>query len=246
MAGLDNLDQGSLPDIFRRLRDLETQAGLNGSSIGALGLRVHSGGMITIENGGLTVTGTANIIGSLIASGTIDFTGDVTISGPLDVSGLVTLMSDLVVASGGKITAGSIELNPDGSAKFGSMEISPAGKITSGSAEINPDGSAKFGDTTVSAAGVITSGNTIIDPDASNGGFTFLTGGGVGGSGGSVLLRGDEDAGLLASDTADLFAGATQLSIGDGSVKIDGLPTISSVGANLYMDPSTRLVYRIV
>jgi hypothetical protein len=269
---IDNMAQGNLGDIFRRLRALEHASNQNNMAVGRGGIRVHNGGVITIENGGLVVTGTAEIIGSLIASGTIDFTGDVNISGPLDVSGLVTLMSDLVVASGGKITAGSIELNPDGSAKFGTMTISPAGKITSGSAEINPDGSAKFGtlqisstgkitsgtteinpdgsakfgDTTISFAGVIESGNTLIDPDDAMGGFTFNSGGGVGGNGGVVAVRGSGNAGLLTGTTAALFAGSTQVTVANGSVRFDGLPTVTGVEPNVYLDPSTGSLKRIV
>ncbi len=260
MAGLDDLSRGELEGILKRLRALETAAPLQNASIGAGGVRVHSGGVITIQNGGLYVTGTAEIIGTLIASGIIDFTGDVTISGPLNVTGLMTLAGDLVVASGGKITAGTIELNPDGSAKFGTMTISPTGKITSGSAEINPDGSVKFGtflidtagkvtlanDLNVTTGGKIVAGNTTISPSASNGGVEFVSGGGVGGNGGSVVVKGSSNAGLITGTSAALFAGATQLTVGDGSVVIDGLPEVSGVTSNLYMDPATRQVKRIV
>ncbi|MGY2747201.1 hypothetical protein [Arthrobacter sp. UYCu723] len=159
MAQVDNLNQGQLGALIRRIEKLERGTPVNNAAIGRSGLLVYGGGVITIENGGLYVTGTAEIIGRLIASGIIDFTGDVTISGPLDVTGLMTLAGDLVVASGGKITAGTIELNPDGSAKFGSMTISPAGKITSGSAEINPDGSVKFGTFLIDTAGKVTLAN---------------------------------------------------------------------------------------
>jgi hypothetical protein len=240
MAQIDNLAQGSLDDIFRRIRALEFATNQNNMAIGRDGLSVYDGGVITIENGGLKVTGTAEIIGRLLASGIIDFTGDVNITGPLDVSGLTTLMSDLTVASGGRIIAGTIELNPDGSAKFGTMTISPAGKITSGAAEINPDGSAKFGNTTVSSAGVIKSGNTLIDPSSSNGGFTFVSGGGVGGDAGAVLLRGSSNAGVLATDNASLFAGASSVDVRPDGVYVPGLPTTTEP-ANLYANASGKL-----
>jgi hypothetical protein len=161
-----------------RIRNLETASPMNNAAIGRGGLLVYGGGGITIENeGGLKVTGTAEIIGSLIATGVIDFSGDVTISGPLDVTGVMTLVGDLVVASGGKITAGTIELNPDGSAKFGSLTISPAGKITSGSAEINPDGSVKFGAVTIDTAGKVKVGSAMtLDPSVSSGALVFSNG----------------------------------------------------------------------
>lgn len=163
----DNLSRGDLGKIWKAIRDLRHATPLNKASIGRGGLRVHSGGVITIENGGLKVTGTAEIIGKLIASGTIEFNGPVKITGPLDISGLTQIMGDLRVLTGGKITAGSITLNPDGSAKFGTMTIDPTGKITSGSATINPDGSAKFGTMTVDPTGKITSGLFVLNPDGS-------------------------------------------------------------------------------
>lgn len=265
MGQINDLSQGNLTKIWDAIRKLQYSTSQNNMAVGRGGVTVYGGGGITIENGGLRVTGSAEIIGELIGSGVMTFTGDVNISGPLDVTGLVTLMSDLIVASGGKIQAGSIELNPDGSAKFGTMTISPTGKITSGSAEINPDGSAKFGtlqissagkitsgtteinpdgsakfgDTTISFAGVIDSGNTLIDPDDANGGFTFKSGGGVGGNGGAVVVKGSGNAGVLTNNTAEIFAGSTQITVANGSVRFTGLPTASGLEPNVYMDPVT-------
>jgi len=87
VAGLDDLSRGELADILRRLRQLETASPLQNASIGSSGLRVYGGGVITIENGGLKVTGSAEIIGALIASGTIAFTGTLTQSGPSTFTG---------------------------------------------------------------------------------------------------------------------------------------------------------------
>ena len=167
MAKIDNLAKSDLKDIWKAIRDLRHATPLNKASIGRGGLRVHSGGVITIENGGLRVTGTAEIIGKLIASGTIEFNGPVKITGPLDISGLTQIMGDLRILSGGKFTAGSIELNPDGSAKFGTMTVDPTGKLTSGEFELNPDGSAKFGSMTIDADGKIISGLFELNPDGS-------------------------------------------------------------------------------
>lgn len=162
MAGLHDLSAGGyFADRDKRQRAMETAAPLRNASIGAGGLRVHSGGMITIENGGLRVTGTAEIIGRLVASGTIEFSGEVTISGPLDITGLTQIMGDLILQAGGKFTAGTIELNPDGSAKFGTLTIDPTGKLTSGQATINPDGSAKFGQFDIAANGNLDSKGTL-------------------------------------------------------------------------------------
>ena len=142
MARIDNLDKGELRDLLRRVRALEKATPLNNASIGRNGLRVHDGGVITIENGGLKITGTAEVIGQLIGSGVLtwtgetnlegpteingdtDINGDTTVTGPfhvqgdtditgeLDVSGVMTLLANLIVGAGGKIKVGGMTLDP--------------------------------------------------------------------------------------------------------------------------------------
>lgn len=261
MAGLDDLSRSEISQIRRLLRELSMAAPLQNASIGAGGLRVYDGGVITIENGGLRVTGTAEVIGQLIASGVVDFTGDVTISGPLDVTGLMTLVGDLVVASGGKITAGSIELNPDGSAKFGSMTISPVGKITSGSAEINPDGSVKFGQLTIDTAGKVTAGGVTIDPSYLGGSVKFSNGTYVAATpNGAQLAKGTGGAVTVSDSQADLgvpgggsaIAKSTEMRLQFGTrtfvlnssgTFFAGLPTTTNPG-NLYISPTTGQAFR--
>jgi hypothetical protein len=243
----DNLNDSQVADIWKAIRDLQTASPNNNSAIGRGGLLVYDGGVITIENGGLVVTGEASIIGRLVASGIIDFTGDVTISGPLGVEGLMTLVGDLVVASGGKITAGSIELNPDGSAKFGSMTISPAGKITSGSAEINPDGSVKFGSLTIDTAGKVTAGGVSLDPSYLSGSLRFSNGTYVAATpNGAQMVKAGGGAVTVSSGQADLGVPGGGAVIADGSgVAITGISTTSNP-ANVYMDPSSGRLYRVV
>jgi hypothetical protein len=237
----DNLNDSQVADIWKAIRDLQTASPNNNSAIGRGGLLVYDGGVITIENGGLVVTGEASIIGRLVASGIIDFTGDVTISGPLDVEGLMTLVGDLVVASGGKITAGSIELNPDGSAKFGTMTISPAGKITSGSAEINPDGSVKFGSLTIDTNGKVTAGGMTIDPALFGGSIQFAAGGYLSGTASGPQLTGPSGNAFVyaKNGVAGIQAASVEL-VGDvtaqGGLKVTFPGTTTGVPANLYMD----------
>lgn len=234
MGLINDLTQGTVKEIFRRLRALENGAPMNNAAIGRGGIEVYDGGVIRITNGGLSVTGTAEIIGRLFASGIVNFTGEVTItgpldvSGPMDVSGLVKLMSDLEVHSGGRIKAGSIELNPDGSAKFGSMTISPAGKITSGSAEINPDGSAKFGSTTINPDGTIEFGPGLsVTPDN--------------GSGAAAIMNGASQI-VLTPDNPDYWAQFTGGAYFQGLIRGMGLRLSSlpetSEPANLHIDAS--------
>lgn len=246
MAMLDDPSRGEIPGILKRLRALETASPLRNASIGAGGLRVYDGGMITIENGGLRVTGTAEIIGKLIASGIIEFSGEVTISGPLDISGLTQIMGDLILQAGGKFTAGTIELNPDGSAKFGTLTIDPDGTLTSGEATINPDGSAEFGTLTIDADGTLKSGEATIKPDGSAkfGKFDIAKNGDLDSKGtldikGKSTLQDDlevKDGGKITLGSLELEPGnGGQINFRNGGITSDdfGLGIVNTVGIQL-------------
>lgn len=257
MGGINNLEGDSIPALIRRIERLENKISLSNSSIGRGGMRVYDGGVITIENGGLRVTGTAEIIGRLIASGLVTFIGDVVISGPLDVSGTVdvsgvmTVLNDLEIASGGLFKAGNIELRPDGSAKFGSMEIDPDGKIVSGSATINPDGSAQFGQFTIAANGDLDSDGSldINGPANLNNDLTVAPGktiklGGLtlentGTGGGTVNFPN----GSVSSSSllGMLLASAVAIEIGAPTIKLSGLPDVTGFTANVHIDGNGRL-----
>jgi len=243
MGLINNPNQSDIPDILRRLRALENAAPMNNGAVGRGGFEVYDGGVITISNGGLSVTGTATILGTLIASGIINFTGVVTISGPLTVSGLTTVTNNLVVASGGKITAGTIELNPDGSAKFGTMTISPTGKITTGTAEINPDGSAKFGNTNIDTAGRVKVGSSMtLDPTVSSGALVFSNGAQVFTDATTVQMFKGGSVVQIDSSSAKLQATGGYVNVDSAGVRLDGPlrnsspSTITGVSPNLYMD----------
>ena len=66
----------------------------------------------TMIGGDTQITGSLEIMGSTEVSGTLDVTGNMSTQGTLDVQGVTTLRNDLNVASGGKITAGSVEIDP--------------------------------------------------------------------------------------------------------------------------------------
>lgn len=120
-----------LSDLYAELRRLrrdvdrlQTATPLQNASIGSGGLRVYGGGVITIQNGGLSVTGFAQISGELRGNGTINWTGPVNFSGPVQITGtldvtastrlrgettiegIAKLLSELQVQ--GKITAGNV------------------------------------------------------------------------------------------------------------------------------------------
>ncbi|MGW9270806.1 hypothetical protein [Microbacterium sp. NPDC055599] len=134
---VDHLDlKMSYAQLVRLIKD-QTTALIQRSGIGSAGLRVHSGGFITIENGGLDVTGTATVAGILTGSGTFDWwgpsvlrgtvnvTGDLYTSGQMGIAGLltvagattlngaVTMNNDLTLGTG-RILAGPLRIDRAG------------------------------------------------------------------------------------------------------------------------------------
>jgi len=243
MGMINNLSQSMVSEIFRRLRALENAAPMNNGAVGRGGFEVYDGGVITISNGGLNVTGTATISGVLQANGTIAFTGTLTQSGPSTFTGTTNLngptnINGATTIAGNVTSTGTFTNN-------GPTNLNGATKTTG---TLSVEGVTTLqNDLNVTNSGKINAGNTRISPSASNGGIEFISGGGVGGNGGTVVVKGTGNAGLLSSAAVtSIFSGGSQLSVGDGYVTIDGLPTVSGVTSNLYMDPATRQIKRIV
>ena len=241
MGLIDNLSQSQIGEIFRRLRALENASPMNSGAVGEGGFEVYNGGVITISNGGLNVTGTATITGTLQADGTIaltgtltqsgpsTFTGDTKFNGPTHINGATDITGNTTVTGDFKVT-GPTHLE-------GATDIKGA---------LSVEGATTLkGDMTLTT-GKIKAGGLTIDPSASGGSVVFSGGGGVQGGSGPTVVKGAGNAGFISDTTAAVFAGASQLTVGDGYVKIDGLETVSGVTANLYMDPATRRVKRIV
>lgn len=239
---VDNLNQGTLNRILARLDKLERGTPMNSSAVGRGGILVHGGGGITIENGGLVVTGTATITGTLQADGTIAFTGTLTQSGPSTFTGHTT-MDGPVHINGATDINGATSVNGL-TTVTGDFNVNGPMKTT-GTLSVEGVTTLK-NDLNVTAGGKIKVGNVNLTPTATDGGLEFISGGAVGANGGAVVVKGTGNAGLITSSNAALFAGATQMTISDGSLSVVGLPTVSGVTSNLYMDPSTKQVKRIV
>ncbi|MET4094560.1 hypothetical protein [Arthrobacter sp. UYCu712] len=233
MTKIDHVGRDEFEELVRRFDARTYATPLNRSSVSG-GMRFYGTGKLRIENEGLEVTGTAEIIGRLLASGIIDFEGEVNISGPL------------VVRDGGSITVGGIEFHPDGSAKFGTLTIDPSGKITTGTAEINPDGSATFGQFKIAANGDLTSEGSldIKGPATLNNDLTVAAGkkiklGGLtlentGLGGGTVNFpNGSVSASTLFGM---LITCVSQIEIAAPVVKITGIPSTTGVTPNVYID----------
>lgn len=142
--GVDHPGLGITWERIKREIRRVAKATLQNASIGRAGIRVYDGGWIRIEGGGLSVTGsgvisgTLTVTGRLEGSGTLDWSGptflrgatsvegNTTISGTLDVSGETTLNNNLTLGNSGRIKAGAITINPTangGTIEIGSSEI---------------------------------------------------------------------------------------------------------------------------
>ena len=246
MAGLDDLSRGQLDGILKRLRALETAAPLQNASIGANGLRVYGGGGINIENGGLVVNGSAQIVGTLNADGTINMrgvfiaTGDVKLNGPTDVTGNFTVTGPTKL-DGKTDVAGDFTVT--GPTKLNGKTDIGGNTAVDGTLDIKGKSTLQ-NDLTVQGGGKVKVGGMTLDPAASGGSVVFSGGGGVQGTSGVVALRGSGNAGFLTDQSASMFAGTTQVDVASGSVTISGLPSTSSGKANVHMDSSGRL-YRV-
>lgn len=237
MSKIHNLNAGDFPDLLRRVRTLETATPLNNASIGRNGLRVYDGGVITIENGGLHVTGSATIIGALNADGTINMsgifiasgemrlngstvaTGDFTISGPLLVDGNTTFNGELDI-NGPLTVTGDTKL--DGKTDIGGNttvtgDLDVKGPLdVTGTLDIKGKSTLQ-NDLTVQAGGKIKVGaNMTLTPAAGGGSVEFANGTGISSSGpdlkmdatGAALLLGTQ-AVLTGGSSAMVMAGSS-------------------------------------
>lgn len=221
MGKINNLDAGNVAAIWEAIRQLQYATNQNSMAIGRGGLTVYGGGGITIENGGLNVTGSATISGVLEAAGAINMsgtftaTGTVRLSGQTDVWGPLTVTGDtdldgITTITGDTTVTGDFNVN--GPMKTtGNLEVSGTLDIK-GAATLNND-------LTVSAGKQIKLGGLTLENTGTGGGTVNFPNGSV--SSGSFGM-------LLASSVA--------VEIGAPTLKLSGLPTTSGVTANLYMD----------
>lgn len=269
MGQINDLTRGNLNEIFKRLRALEHATNQNNMAIGRSGMSVYDGGAITIENGGLYVTGSATISGLLEATGTINMsgvftaTGDVNLNGPTDVAGDFTVTGPTNL-NGVTTIAGNTNVTGDFTVT-GPTDLNGVTTIagdTTVTGDFTVNGPMKTtgtldveGITTLKATLNITSGKIVasgltIDPAVSGGSVVFAGGGGLQGTSGITLMKGFGNAGFLSSTMASMFAGPNSINVEagvidiTGPIKNSGMPTTSS-DANVYYDPgSGRLYYK--
>lgn len=166
MAGLDNLNSSPMRRMSSQLRSLNTAPAATNTAIGRAGMEVYDGGVIDITNGGLNVTGTATISGTLTGSGDFDWSGSVNLTGPTDIAG------DLDVAGPTTIT--------------GTLDVSGAMKTTS---TLSVEGVTTLKNDLNVTTGQINVGAMTIDPSAAGGSIQFSGGSFVAESLGNLIVN---------------------------------------------------------
>lgn len=229
MAEKINLRSSKVKEQKRRVADYGTETPLSSTAVERGTTRWLNGSRVDID-GILNVTGTTTISGALNVSGTTTLSGSTTIAGPTGITGALTIAGSMSV-TGPSTFAGTLGIN---GATTITGELDVTGPTTlagtlgitgdttiAGLLDIEGD-TTLTGDMDVLGGGKITVGNTILSPSAANGGVEFASGGGVGGNGGGVVMRGSANAGFmaLADTTSAMFAGASQITASNVDVKI--------------------------
>ena len=141
--------QFTMADLVRTIRRV-AKATIQNASIGRAGIRVYDGGWIRIEDGGLSVTGTADVSGYLNITGTLTGSGSFEWSGPMEITGATTITGPLTVE-------GSWDLNGDGEIR-GNVTVLSGGRIKVGNIVLDPStngGQIKVGDHSIYVNGAV-------------------------------------------------------------------------------------------
>jgi len=196
--------------------------------------------VITIENGGLVVTGSASVTGTFIMSGDADFTGTVDISGPLTIQGETNITGNLTVAGPTKIT-GRTEV--DGNflvngpmRTTGSLEVQGTTRLRGATTLEN--------DLTVTNGGKITAGTVTIDPAHLSGSIRFANGSALSATpnGAQVSIVGGGSVGV-APTQAFMGYGGYGFLVDSGGMGVQGTLPTTPQPANVYINPSTGRMY---
>jgi cytoskeletal protein CcmA (bactofilin family) len=245
MGQIDNLNQGQLADLFARVSRLEKAVPLANASVGGGRLRFYDGGQLLVENGGLSVTGTATISGVLQADGTINLTGTVTISGPLtvtgdtklngpthingatDITGNTTVTGDFNV-NGPMKTTGTLSVEGVTTLKT-DLNVTTGGKVNVGSSmTLNP--STDGGSATFSNGAKLSSGT---------GAITMY---GVGGT--STVTAASTSAGVTSGTSSAVMFNDGTWKVGSSGANIDALTAgrVSATGSTVNLTSGARQV----
>lgn len=228
MSRLNNLSQGNLGDILRRIARLEMGTPLASSSMGRGRLRLYDGSVLLIENGALQVTGTATVSGSLKVTGTADVSGTLNVSGTMKVTGPSTLNGKVTI--GGDTTiSGKIDVTGPMATK-GTLSVEGVTTLRN--------------DLNIVSGGKITAGSVTIDPAHLSGSVRFANGSSLSATpnGAQVAVSGGGAIGAAPTQAFMAYGGYGFVVDGSGMGVQGNLPTTSQP-ANVYINPSTGRMY---
>jgi hypothetical protein len=249
MAKFDNLNDSQVPDLLRRIERLERASPVNNTAIGRDGIEVYDGGVINISNGGLNVVGSGTFTGTLYANGTVAFTGTFTQSGPSTFTGDTSLNGPTHINGATDITGNTTvtgDMTSTGTfTNNGPTNLNGATKTT-GTLSVEGVTTLK-NDLNVTAGGKIAAGAVTIDPSYLSGSVKFSNGSSVAATpNGAQMVKSGGGAVTVSSGQADIGIPGGGAVIADGSgVAVTGIPTTSSP-ANVYIDPASGRLYRVV
>lgn len=227
MAQIDNLNESDFRRlVMDKLEKLGRAAPMNNAAIGRGGIEVYDGGVITITNGGLSVTGTASILGTLQADGTVTFTGtftqsgETTFTGPTHFDGATDVTGDFDV-DGPMTTTGTLDVE-------GVTTLKNDLNVTTGKVQV---GSALTIDPAVDGGGLsFSSGAKLANY---SGGIAMTVPGAVLGVSASGVSMGTSAASILTSQSS----GIVQVT---GQLRLASLPATTQA-ANVYADADGNL-----
>lgn len=256
MTKIVDLSTGNLDGIWRAIRALQNATPLNNASIGRSGLLVYDGGVITIENGGLVVSGTAsisgflNVTGTATISGLLDVTGNTRLTGQTDIWGPLIVTGDtdldgLTTITGDTSITGNLDVTGPTTVS-GTLDVT--GAMTTKST-LSVEGVTTLKNDLDVTTGKIKAGTMTIDPSLHGGSIQFAGGGYLSGTASGPQLTGPAGnafvyaqsalAGIQATNIK--LAGATEV---QGGLSVTSAPT-SSEPANVYMDENGK-IYRSI
>ena len=156
MGRIDNLDGGELARLKAQISALQNASPLARSSVERGQLRLYDGSNLLIQDGNFQVTGGSSISGVQTVSGTQTVTGTQQVNGTQNQTGPFNLTGTLTVSGGGKISVGTLTIDPSGSwgAKFAASTLDFSSTSARFTGEILAFGGASFFSlpTTTSAA----------------------------------------------------------------------------------------------
>ena len=176
----DNTKDNEIAALVRRIEKLERQAPSGFTSItrgqfrigGTAVLLVDSSGGVIIH-GQLNGDGTITWTGTLTNNGQTNLNGPTAINGTLDVSGVTNLLANLIVGAGGKITVGSLVLDPTIGVGAGGISAPTAIALDTPLVATSGDLSVAF---QIVATDMALSGNAEVDGALLNSGITSKSG----------------------------------------------------------------------